>query len=728
MYIRDGPNIRESSLGALAVLPDALLLDILAPGGGGGLGAADLGRLAAASRVLYCFANLEESWKGLVLEELGGRFTWAGCWQRTYLLSTGRISPQQEEQARRVVEQEEQEEQQEEKEAEARAAAEAAKVKEHEEEEQREEVEGRRSGKRRKPCDAPAAVADRGAAAKGKKAAAAAAAAAAQKAQSEPNGKAAGGKGKGKPAKGKGKKAGDAAGAEADEAAAGPGPSSTAAAAAAAAKPAATANGNGAAAVPRRPLMRRLVLPGPLLTAAGEDDEEAAGAGAAAGKRSSAGGSSSNGSGSSSSSRVCLQRYLRVRGFYSDLLYQPWFCANFEMPPDWLRPNNIDRRAGLTPEQFRTEYEIPNRPVILTDAMSSWPAMSRWSNDYFTRVFGDKDVIVGNMPMPFSTYAAYAAANADEMPLYLFDKQFTATAPALASDYCVPAAFGEDLFGLLGEAGRPDYRWLILGPARSGSSFHVDPNATSAWNGLVWGAKKWVMFPPGVVPPGVHPSPDGADVATPVSLTEWFVNFYPECAEMKVKPVEFVARPGELLFVPRGWWHCALNLTDSCAITQNFVSAVGLQATLSFLKSRRPEMVSGCAHENRCSLYDRFVAALRAQRPAVLAAVEARQEEARAKARESNKLAALFKHGPEPGAAAAPTSAGTAAAGGSSQTVAAAGGAAAPTANGGSGSGFSFGFSAGGGGGTSGAAAAAAGGEPAAAAGGSGGFRFGFGL
>lgn len=24
--------------------------------------------------------------------------------------------------------------------------------------------------------------------------------------------------------------------------------------------------------------------------------------------------------------------------------------------------------------------------------------------------------------------------------------------------------------------------------------------------------------------------------------------------------MECVARPGELLFVPRGWWHCALNL------------------------------------------------------------------------------------------------------------------------------------------------------------------------
>jgi hypothetical protein len=38
---------------------------------------------------------------------------------------------------------------------------------------------------------------------------------------------------------------------------------------------------------------------------------------------------------------------------------------------------------------------------------------------------------------------------------------------------------------------------------------------------------------------------------------------------------------------------------ESCALTQNFVSEVGLPATLAFLKSRSPELVSGCATENR---------------------------------------------------------------------------------------------------------------------------------
>ena len=41
----------------------------------------------------------------------------------------------------------------------------------------------------------------------------------------------------------------------------------------------------------------------------------------------------------------------------------------------------------------------------------------------------------------------------------------------------IPEYFSEDLFSVL-EKKRPPYRWLLLGPCRSGSSFHVDPNST----------------------------------------------------------------------------------------------------------------------------------------------------------------------------------------------------------------------------------------------------------
>jgi hypothetical protein len=102
---------------------------------------------------------------------------------------------------------------------------------------------------------------------------------------------------------------------------------------------------------------------------------------------------------------------------------------------------------------------------------------------------------------------------------------------------------------------------------------------------------------------------------------------------VQVKPIECFVSPGELIFVPRGWWHLVINLEPGIAITQNFVSRTNLPHVLSYIQPGRADLVSGCALQDRASLHDRFVAALQEKRPEVMKQLEAEREARRLKVR-----------------------------------------------------------------------------------------------
>ena len=272
----------------------------------------------------------------------------------------------------------------------------------------------------------------------------------------------------------------------------------------------------------------------------------------------------------------------------------------------------------MTPDRFEDEFERPNVPVIIEGATRDWPAVRRWDRAYLSEQTRGETfrATSGAAPLPANftvdRYARYCDAAVEEAPLYLFDRTFADRCPRLSEDYSEALAEscpyldpsssrGHDLLSALGPRRRPDHRWLIMGPMRSGSAFHIDPNATHAWNAPVRGRKRWIFYPPGVPPPGVLPSPNGDDVAMPVSLGEWFLTYWDAHAsrmsdpDPSRRPLECTVCPGDLLFVPHGWWHAVLNLDRgiSVALTQNYVSRTNLGDVLRFL-DRRPGQISGC--------------------------------------------------------------------------------------------------------------------------------------
>lgn len=240
---------------------------------------------------------------------------------------------------------------------------------------------------------------------------------------------------------------------------------------------------------------------------------------------------------------------------------------------------------------FATKFH--NKPFILQNTLACKPKRINKIEDLLETFTPESKFRQEVVEWSLKEYFKYYHANKDESPLYLFDCNKDLLSKL--KEYFVKPNYSElDFFNLFEET-RPDHLWIIAGPGNTGSTFHKDPNSTSAWNQLLSGLKLWIMLPPDVSPPGVIADSEEENVTAPLSLSEWVnAGFFNDCLKLCEKNTSEkqycligCTYPGETIYVPSNWWHSVINIEASVAMTGNFVPKENLHRVLNFFKNRK---------------------------------------------------------------------------------------------------------------------------------------------
>merc|ERR1711971_749957 len=155
-------------------------------------------------------------------------------------------------------------------------------------------------------------------------------------------------------------------------------------------------------------------------------------------------------------------------------------------------------------------------PVIINGLVDGWRAQERWSSpDAFLSHYGDMPLKVHEIVpecgmgkgmelwLLAREYYEYTRTVTSDSPFYVFQKKFIeGEHDELFSDYSCPSLFKDDVWDLTPQlrASFSQNLFFCIGGERTGSALHVDPHFTGAWNALLCGEKRWVLFPPDVPP------------------------------------------------------------------------------------------------------------------------------------------------------------------------------------------------------------------------------------
>jgi histone arginine demethylase JMJD6 len=219
--------------------------------------------------------------------------------------------------------------------------------------------------------------------------------------------------------------------------------------------------------------------------------------------------------------------------------------------------------------RFISEIEEKHIPCKIEGVTDDWNVPDYWTWEAIAQNYGEAKMKIAEsdsgkkVRVSMKEFIHYVVTQRDDNPLYLFESEFAQpdTTQCMLERYKTPKYFRQDYFADLTGKRRPPFRWFLIGPKRSGSSLHIDPLLTSAWNANLQGHKLWVMwpneFPKWIVNGENKRYTDKGKLEN--DAVEYFSMFLPQILETepeaREKMVSCIQYPGDTMFVPGGWWH-----------------------------------------------------------------------------------------------------------------------------------------------------------------------------
>jgi histone arginine demethylase JMJD6 len=263
----------------------------------------------------------------------------------------------------------------------------------------------------------------------------------------------------------------------------------------------------------------------------------------------------------------------------------------------------IEHRSNLSYQEFATEYLYAGKPVVVTDALRNWKALSRWSPEFFQKEFRDMKFTIedgqkakgnGTVEYTMGAFIDRVLASTDENPApYFRNRVVKDLFPSLTGDiepleYFYPNWLPDKYLvkyvqNVLNRGSATEI--YIGGKGGAFPVLHYDGAGVHAFLMQIYGRKQFVLYSPDQEP-FLYPSPAKENLSLINSVDTPDLNKFPLFA--KAMPTTFVLEPGEMLFIPSHWWHTTKMLTPSISISANVVNESNWNELTNFVCRRRP--------------------------------------------------------------------------------------------------------------------------------------------